>query len=65
MAVARALQKSGEAKQALEFYDEFLRLWAHADLDLPTLRKARAERERLSKITASDVAATKTISKAS
>jgi eukaryotic-like serine/threonine-protein kinase len=65
LAVARALQKSGKAKQALEFYDEFLRLWAHADLDLPTLREARAERERLSKITASDVAATKAISKAS
>jgi len=61
LAVARALAKAGETKQALGFYDEFLRLWAHADPELKALREARAERDRLSKTMTPDTTAAKTI----
>jgi len=61
LALARALAKVGETKQALEFYDEFLRLWVHADPDLPILRDARLERDRLRKRIPPDTAATQSI----
>jgi len=44
--LARVLAEGGEPKEALKYYDEFLRLWANADVDLPVLQKARAERAR-------------------
>ena len=44
--LARVLAEGGEPKEALKYYDEFLRLWANADADLPVLQKARAERAR-------------------
>lgn len=46
--LARAFARAGDTQNALSSYDEFLRLWAGADPDLPSLRQARAERERLS-----------------
>ena len=45
--LARTFVRAGDTQQALRYYDEFLRLWAGADKDLPALRQARAERERL------------------
>jgi serine/threonine protein kinase/tetratricopeptide (TPR) repeat protein len=47
--VARILAQSGDAKQSLQYYDHFLRLWANADADLPVLREARAERAHLAR----------------
>ena len=44
--LARVLAQGGEQKEALKYYDEFLRLWANADPDLPVLQKAREERAR-------------------
>lgn len=45
--LARAFVQAGNPQQALRSYDEFLRLWASADTDLPALRQARAERKKL------------------
>lgn len=45
--LARILAQSGDAKQSLQYYDRFLRLWANADADLPVLREARGERAHL------------------
>jgi eukaryotic-like serine/threonine-protein kinase len=42
--IARVLARSGDLQRSLEYYDQFLRLWANADPDLPALRQARAER---------------------
>jgi tetratricopeptide (TPR) repeat protein len=61
LALARALAKAGDTKQALAFYDEFLRLWAHADPDLLVLRDALAERDRLRNRIAPDTTATPAI----
>ena len=47
LALARALAKGGDTKHALESYQEFLQLWAHADSDLPVMQEARAEQARL------------------
>jgi tetratricopeptide (TPR) repeat protein/tRNA A-37 threonylcarbamoyl transferase component Bud32 len=44
---ARALAAEGDVPQSLQRYDEFLRLWAKADPELPALRQAQAERARL------------------
>ena len=44
---ARVLAQAGDTQNALSSYDEFLRLWADADPDLPDLRQARAERDIL------------------
>jgi eukaryotic-like serine/threonine-protein kinase len=44
--LARVLAQGGEQKEALRYYDEFLRLWANADSDLPVLLQARDERAR-------------------
>jgi len=42
-----AFYRVGDTQQSLRYYDEFLRLWKNADADLPALREARAQRERL------------------
>ncbi|HUJ31018.1 MAG TPA: protein kinase [Candidatus Acidoferrum sp.] len=42
--LARALARSGDLQRSGDYYDQFLRLWANADPDLPALRQARAER---------------------
>ena len=44
LTLARVLAQGGEQKEALKYYDQFLRLWANADPDLPVLQKAREER---------------------
>jgi serine/threonine protein kinase/tetratricopeptide (TPR) repeat protein len=44
---ARVFAHAGDTQNALSSYDEFLRIWADADPDLPDLRQARAEREKL------------------
>jgi len=44
---ARALAPQGEVSQALQRYDEFLRLWSKGDPELPAVRQARAERAKL------------------
>ena len=49
VSVARIFAQAGDIQEALSSYDEFLRLWKGADADLPSLREARAEREKLSK----------------
>jgi len=48
--LARALAQAGNSAHALEQYDEFLRLWRNADPDLPSLREARSEREKLNAV---------------
>jgi tetratricopeptide (TPR) repeat protein len=45
--LARSLVKVGEIKQALESYDEFLKLWAAADPDLQVVHEARTERDHV------------------
>jgi serine/threonine protein kinase/tetratricopeptide (TPR) repeat protein len=45
--VARALARQGDAQQSVQRYDEFLHLWGKGDPDLPSLRLARMERERV------------------
>jgi tetratricopeptide (TPR) repeat protein len=49
VALARAFEKAGDKQNALRTYDQFLNLWAHADADLPILKLAKTERERLGK----------------
>jgi tetratricopeptide (TPR) repeat protein len=61
LALARVLAKAGDAKQALQSYDDFLRLWAHADSGVTALREARAERDRLSKTLAPGAAETQSL----
>jgi serine/threonine protein kinase/tetratricopeptide (TPR) repeat protein len=51
--MARILAQSGDAKQSLQYYDQFLRLWANADADLPVLPVARAERAHLAQMISS------------
>jgi TolB-like protein len=47
MALARAYAQAGDSPQSKQQYDEFLRLWVNGDPDLPSLRVAQSERERL------------------
>ena len=47
LGLARALALDGRREQAVAAYDEFLRLWEHADATLAPLREARQERDRL------------------
>ncbi len=47
LGVARALRASGDAARSLEAYRDFLAGWAKADPDVPILREARAEHDRL------------------
>jgi len=44
---ARALVAQGELSQALQRYDEFLRLWSKGDPELAAIRQARLERAKL------------------
>ena len=39
--VAQSLEQAGNFTEALKYYDEFLRLWANADPDLPALHQAK------------------------
>jgi serine/threonine protein kinase len=52
LTLARVLAKAGQTTQAIDFYDEFLRRWAHADPSLTVLSEAGAERAQLSKLLA-------------
>jgi tetratricopeptide (TPR) repeat protein len=45
--VARAHARVGRGDRARYYYDEFLKLWDQADSDLPTVREARTERQKL------------------
>jgi tetratricopeptide (TPR) repeat protein len=45
--LARALAESGDKKESLRYYNNFLRVWANADSDLPIVQQARAERAKL------------------
>ncbi|MCX5731010.1 MAG: hypothetical protein NTY18_06580, partial [Deltaproteobacteria bacterium] len=45
--LATCCEKLGDLAKARERNDEFLRLWANADPDLPLLVEAKAIRERL------------------
>jgi eukaryotic-like serine/threonine-protein kinase len=49
LALARALAQAGDVEQSRNYYDQFLQLWSNADADLADVRKARAERQELSK----------------
>ncbi len=44
--VAQSLEQAGNFKEALKYYDEFLRLWANADPDLSVLHQAKERRAR-------------------
>jgi tetratricopeptide (TPR) repeat protein len=41
LGAARAEARSGDKARAVEFYNEFLRVWREADANLPELREAR------------------------
>lgn len=45
--LARAYALSGDAVRAKNAYEDFLRLWKEADPDIPVLKEANAEYERL------------------
>lgn len=45
--LARAQAKSGDQAAARKSYQDLLRIWKDADTDLPTLKQARAEYEKL------------------
>ena len=47
LGLARAAVAGGNASQAREAYDAFFALWKDADSNLPALREARVEYERL------------------
>jgi hypothetical protein len=47
LGVARAFRLSGDAARSLEAYRDFLAGWAEADPDVPILREARSEHDRL------------------
>jgi tetratricopeptide (TPR) repeat protein len=44
--VAQSFEQAGNFKEALKYYDEFLRLWANADPDLSVLHQAKERRAR-------------------
>ena len=45
--LGQALALAGDARGARAAYDDFLGLWAHADSDIPVLKKALSERAAL------------------
>ena len=47
LGLARALDLQGDPVKARAAYDAFLELWKDADPDVPFLRQARAEYQRL------------------
>ncbi len=50
LGLARSLQRAGDTAGAVNAYDEFLRLWAQADHDVPVFRAAQAERAALTPV---------------
>jgi len=55
LALARVMARSGDSRQALHYYDEFLKRWANADADLVILQQARSERAKLGAAQAASV----------
>jgi serine/threonine protein kinase/tetratricopeptide (TPR) repeat protein len=47
MQLGRALAASGDLARARASYEDFLTLWRHADADVPILKQAQAEAEKL------------------
>jgi DNA-binding winged helix-turn-helix (wHTH) protein/tetratricopeptide (TPR) repeat protein len=47
LGLARALAKEGDIAGSRSHYQEFLTSWSHADADIPILRQAKLEYERL------------------
>ena len=47
LGLARAVSLGGQPEAAREAYEAFLTLWRNADADVPLLREARLERDRL------------------
>ena len=47
LGLARAYALSGETEKARSAYRDFFKLWKDADPDIPILRRARAEYEKL------------------
>lgn len=47
LGAARAAAAAGDNAKAREAYDLFLTIWREADPEVPLLREARLERERL------------------
>lgn len=47
LALARALARSGDTDQSIQYYDQFLELWSNADPDLREIKDAKAERQEL------------------
>ncbi len=47
LGLARAWSATGDAGKAKGAYEELFRIWSRADADLPVLRRARAEYDRL------------------
>jgi eukaryotic-like serine/threonine-protein kinase len=45
--LARALALSGNTEKAKRAYDDLLTLWKDADPDIPIVRNAKAEHDRL------------------
>lgn len=49
LALARTLARAGEADRAIQYYDQFLHLWANADPGLREIKEAKLERQQLIK----------------
>jgi serine/threonine-protein kinase len=47
LSLAQAMARAGDSRQALHYYDEFLKRWANGDADLVILQQGRGERSRL------------------
>lgn len=47
LSLARVTARTGDSRQALHYYDEFLKRWANGDADLVMLQQARGERAKL------------------
>jgi hypothetical protein len=47
MEIANALKSHPDAIKARSAYQDFFALWKNADLDIPTLKQARAEYAKL------------------
>jgi eukaryotic-like serine/threonine-protein kinase len=45
--LGRAYQLAGDKAKARAAYQDFLALWKHADPDIPILKQAKAEYEKL------------------
>jgi eukaryotic-like serine/threonine-protein kinase len=47
LGMARAAALAGDTERSRRAYDEFFEFWNRADADIPVLRQAREEYERL------------------